>query len=178
MNVAGSAEKVSAGHRSPLQALATLSAVALPLYALDQLSKWWIVKNFAPLEQRVVIEDFFDLCYFMNTGAAFSIGTGNNWFFIVISIAALAGLLFFHARGAFSDALSRWGSALVMAGILGNLTDRLVHGHVVDFLLFDLHVRYANPWPAFNVADSCICIAVGLFLIASFREGKRTDPTT
>ncbi len=154
------------------QTLRALAFISLPLYLLDQATKWAIVATFEQHEQRTVIPNFFDLCYFMNTGAAFSIGSGNNWFFVIISFAALAGLLFFAMRGAFPDALSRWGGALVTAGILGNLTDRLIHGHVVDFLLFDLHVRFANPWPAFNVADSCICIAVGLFFIASFREGK------
>jgi signal peptidase II len=64
--------------------------------------------------------------------------------------------------------------ALLLAGILGNLTDRLVYGHVIDFLLFNLHVRYADPWPAFNVADSCISIAVVLFIIHSFRGQKST----
>jgi signal peptidase II len=72
----------------------------------------------------------------------------------------------------FPDRWSRWGVALLLSGIFGNLTDRIVHGHVVDFLLFDLHVRFANPWPAFNVADSCICVAVALFLIGSFRAPK------
>ena len=62
--------------------------------------------------------------------------------------------------------------ALLLAGILGNLTDRLLYGHVIDFLLFNLHVRYADPWPAFNVADSCISIAVVLFIIHSFRGQK------
>jgi signal peptidase II len=47
----------------------------------------------------------------------------------------------------------------------------------VDFLLFDLHVRYANPWPAFNVADSCICVAAGLFILSSFREARAEKPT-
>jgi signal peptidase II len=63
--------------------------------------------------------------------------------------------------------------ALLLAGILGNLTDRLLYRHVIDFLLFDLHVRFAHPWPAFNVADSCISIAVVLFVIHSFWTGKR-----
>jgi signal peptidase II len=60
-----------------------------------------------------------------------------------------------------------------MAGILGNLTDRLVRGHVIDFLLFNLHIRFADPWPAFNVADSCICIAVACFMVYSFRDSSR-----
>ena len=148
-------------------------AVVLPLYLLDQGTKWWIVGHFQPDEQRPVIPGFFDLCYFMNTGAAFSIGSGNNGLFVVISAVALVALIVFARRGGFPDTLSRAAAALVAAGILGNVTDRLIHGHVVDFLLFDLHVRWANPWPAFNVADSCICVAVALFLLASFREGRR-----
>jgi signal peptidase II len=98
----------------------------------------------------------------------------SNSFFIILSAVTLAGLLFFAARGAFADTLSQWGVALLIPGILGNVTDRFIHGHVVDFLLFDLHVRFANPWPAFNVADSCICIAAGMFIISSFREAKNS----
>lgn len=150
-----------------------LLAVALPLYALDQATKLWIVRHFHLHEQRTVIPDFFELVYFSNTGAAFSAFTGNNTFFIGLSIVALIGLVVFHVRGAFADRFSRWGVALLLAGILGNLTDRLLHGHVVDFLLFDLHVRFANPWPAFNVADSCICIATSLFVLAALLEGRK-----
>ncbi len=62
--------------------------------------------------------------------------------------------------------------ALLLAGILGNLTDRLLYGHVIDFLLFDLHVRFAHPWPAFNIADSCISVAVVCFIIHSFWQSK------
>ena len=153
-----------------------LLLISLPLYALDQATKWWIVNNFAPHEQRTVIPDFFDLCYFMNTGAAFSIGTGKNLFFIILSFVALIGVLVYYARGAFREPLNRWGTVFLVAGILGNLTDRIVHGHVVDFLLFDLHVRFANPWPAFNVADACILTAVGLFILASFIYSPEKQP--
>jgi lipoprotein signal peptidase len=66
------------------------------------------------------------------------------------------------------------GVGLLLAGILGNLTDRLLHGHVIDFLLFDLHIPFAHPFPAFNVADSCICIAVLCFVIHSFRQSAGT----
>jgi signal peptidase II len=147
-------------------------ALALPLYALDQATKWWIVTHFDFGEQRPVIPDFFDLVYFGNTGAAFSILRDNNWFFVVLSVLTFIGLLIATARGAFRDTLSRTGVGLLIGGILGNVTDRLIHHHVVDFLLFDLHVRFADPWPAFNVADSCICVAVGLFIIATLREEK------
>jgi signal peptidase II len=65
--------------------------------------------------------------------------------------------------------------ALLLAGVLGNLTDRLTHGHVIDFLLVNLHVRFANPWPAFNVADSCICIAVISFIIHTLRQKPESN---
>jgi signal peptidase II len=122
-----------------------------------------------PVEE--VIPNFFYLCHWANTGAAFGSFKDSNMFFIGLSLVALIGVLVFAARGAFADRPSRWGVALLVGGILGNLTDRIIHGHVVDFLLFDLHVRFANPWPAFNVADSCICIAAGLFIIAPFAKG-------
>ena len=151
-----------------------LLSIALPLYLLDQGTKLWIVHHFALYDDRyTVVPGFFDLVYWANTGAAFSAFTGNNTFFIGLSLAAFVGLLFFYARGAFVDRLSRWGVALLLPGILGNLTDRFLHGHVVDFLLFDLHVRYANPWPAFNVADSCICTATGLFILGAIKEHRK-----
>jgi signal peptidase II len=158
-----------------------LAAVSLPLYALDQATKWWIVRRLAlshewppifPDAHIAVIPGWFHLVYWANTGAAFSILRDNNWFFVVLSLLTLIGLLIASARGVFSDRLSRWGVGLLIAGILGNVTDRLIHHHVVDFLLVDLHVRFADPWPAFNVADSCICIAVGLFILGTLREEK------
>jgi signal peptidase II len=159
-----------------------LLSIALPLYALDQLTKWWTVTHLALSHEWppiiadahvAVIPGWFHLVYWANTGAAFSIGTGNNWFFVVLSAVTLVGLLFFYFRGAFRDLLSRVGVALLLAGILGNLTDRLRFEHVVDFLLVDLHVRFAEPWPAFNVADSCIFVAAACFILGSLREGRK-----
>lgn len=149
--------------------------ITLPLYALDQLTKWLVVRNLEPgfENRRHVIEGFFDLVYVTNTGAAFSAFSNNNLFFMLLSFVVLAALVFFYIRGAFKGALMLTALALLVAGILGNLTDRIVHKQVIDFLLFDLHVKFANPWPAFNVADSCICVAAALFILASFREEKK-----
>ncbi len=151
-----------------------LLMIGLPAYALDQATKWAVVWSlpFDPYHElrHTVVPGFMDLVHWGNTGAAFSFMSGRNWFFVILSLVALIVLFFMERRGAFPDTLSRWGAGLLVGGVLGNVTDRLVHGHVVDFLLFDLHIPFANPWPAFNVADSCICIAVGLFLVASFRE--------
>lgn len=170
-----------------------LAAIALPLYALDQITKWWIYTHFMlephpenaaqfphvieagahlPLHAEV-IPDWFYIVHWANTGAAFSMGTGNNLFFVGISVAAFIGLLIAWHKKVFTDGPSRWAVALLLSGILGNVTDRLVHGYVVDFLLFNLHVRFANPFPAFNVADTCICTAAGLFIIAAFRDAAK-----
>ena len=170
-----------------------LASIALPAYALDQLTKWWIFTHYAlrPDEKNLaqfrdviaktahlpldadVIPGWFSIVHWGNTGAAFSFLSDHPWVFIVISIAAFIGLLIAWNRNVFTDKASRVAVPLLLGGILGNVTDRFVHGYVVDFLLFDLHVRFADPWPAFNVADSCIFIAAGLFVFAAILDARK-----
>ena len=147
--------------------------LSLPLYALDQWTKQLVLQFISPDESRVVISNFFSLVNVTNTGAAFGSFRNKNTFFIVISSVALLVVLVLLLRRRPVDVWRDVSLALLLAGILGNLTDRLLYGHVIDFLLFDLHVPYAHPWPAFNVADSCISIAVVLFIIHSFWADKR-----
>ncbi|MEA3187969.1 MAG: signal peptidase [Chthoniobacter sp.] len=149
--------------------------VTLPLYALDQLTKWLVVRSIEFESGRTVIPGFFDLVHYGNTGAAFSSFSNSNTAFIVLSFVTLCALAFCAWRRMFIQQSTRLGVALIYAGVLGNLTDRILHQHVVDFLLFDLHVRFANPWPAFNVADSCICVATGIFIAGSFCESRRAS---
>src|SRR5213080_5076263 len=146
--------------------------ISLPLYALDQLSKQLVLRLISPYEARIIVPDFFSLVNVTNTGAAFGSFKGNNTFFIVISMVALVVVTVFLVRRRQPDAWRDLSFALLLAGILGNLTDRLLYRHVIDFLLFDLHVPYAHPWPAFNVADSCISVAVVLFIIHSLWKQK------
>jgi signal peptidase II len=146
--------------------------LTLPLYALDQVTKQWILRSISLYDARSVVPDFFNLVNVPNTGAAFGSFKGNNTFFVVISLIALVVVTILLVRPRRSDLWRDVSLALLLAGILGNLTDRLLYGHVVDFLLFNLHIRFADPWPAFNVADSCISIAVVLFIIHSFRTQK------
>jgi signal peptidase II len=150
--------------------------LSLPLYVLDQITKWFVVR-YVHSEELHVIPDFFSLVNVTNTGAAFGSFRDNNTFFIVLSCIALLVVLALLLRQRSPDTLRDISLALLLAGIMGNLTDRFMHGHVIDFLLFDLHVPIAHPWPAFNVADSCICIAVICFIIHSFRHSKgKTKP--
>lgn len=147
--------------------------LSLPLYALDQITKWFVLRHVHPEELRVVIPDFFSLVNVTNTGAAFGSFRNNNAFFIVLSCIALVFVLALLLRRRSPDALRDISLALLLAGVMGNLTDRFIHGHVIDFLLFDLHIPLAHPWPAFNVADSCICIAVGCFILHSFKHSRK-----
>jgi len=147
--------------------------LSLPLYALDQWTKLMVLRSISPDEPRAVVPDFFNLVNVTNDGAAFGSFRGNNTFFIVISAIAFLVVLALLVQRRPPDVWRDASLALLLAGILGNLTDRLLYGHVIDFLLFDLHIPYAHPWPAFNVADSCISIAVVSFVIHSFWQGKR-----
>jgi signal peptidase II len=147
--------------------------LSLPLYALDQITKWWVLLHVHPDDPpMIVIADFFNLVNVTNSGAAFGSFRNNNTFFIVLSCTAMGFVLALLLRRRSRDALRDVSLALLLAGIMGNLTDRFLHGHVIDFLLFDLHIPLAifRPWPAFNVADSCICIAVVCFIIHSFKK--------
>ena len=156
----------------PLSLLLTL--VVLPLYVLDQVTKFLVNRYIDPTEFRPVIPNWFSLVHWSNTGAAWGVFSNANPFFIALSALALAVLAVLYRYRAFAAPWPLAGFCLLLPGVLGNLTDRLVHGHVVDFLLFDLHVPLAHPWPAFNVADSCICVAVGCFLVGSWRDAYRS----
>src|SRR3984893_6594372 len=148
--------------------------LSLPLYALDQVTKWFVLRHIHPDDaQRPIIPDFFYLVNVTNTGAAFGSFRNNNTFFVVLSCIALVVVLALLLRQRSPDGLRDISLALLLAGIMGNLTDRFIHGHVIDFLLFYLHIPFADPWPAFNVADSCICSAVCCFIIHSFKKPRR-----
>jgi signal peptidase II len=145
--------------------------ISVPLYLLDLVTKTCVLWNIKPEQPRTVIPDFFDLVHITNNGAAFGSFKNNNGFFIGLSVLALLFVLILLLRR--DRAPDKWRDvslSLLLAGVLGNLTDRLLYGHVIDFLLFNLHIPFANPWPAFNVADSCICIAVVCFIIHSFKH--------
>jgi signal peptidase II len=155
--------------------------LSLPLYALDQLTKYLVLQNVDPKEPREVIHGFFHLVNITNTGAAFGSFQNNNELFVGISCVALLVVLVLLLRKGTPDRWRDISLALLLAGILGNLTDRLLYGHVIDFLLFDLgsnapRIFHLHPWPAFNVADSCITVAVVFFVIHSFFSKSNAEP--
>jgi signal peptidase II len=149
-------------------------AFAAPFYLLDQITKWLVLTYLGePYEGRsfTVIPDVFELVSVANTGAAFGTFSNNNAFFVGLS-AFVIGVVFALCRFRVLPVHRAifFGVGLILAGILGNVTDRLLRGHVVDFLQFDFHIRGANPFPSFNVADACICIAAICFIFDSFQS--------
>jgi signal peptidase II len=153
-----------------------LLLLSAPLYLLDQITKWLVRANIPYGSEIPVFPAFFSLVHASNTGAAFSMLTGNNLFFVCLASAALLfiGYLLLRDRRSTSEhhrlnRITQIALALLASGILGNLTDRILRGAVTDFLNFYYQGHY---WPSFNVADSCICIAAGLMIIASLQKPR------
>ena len=181
-----------------------LLLLTLPLYILDQWSKFWIVDRFSepppysrsnvtPDDPIWVVEGFFKITRVHNQGVAFGFGNGSDWapvVFLIVPILALCLITLGVKKNFF---VGNWGKVavgLLLCGILGNLTDRLVQGsrlsymegapfwerlkagYVVDFLDFIIPV-INYQWPSFNVADSCICIAAGLLFFTGLRADMK-----
>ncbi len=146
--------------------------IIIGVVVLDQLTKWWVLHNFSLHESREIISGFFHLTYIRNTGAAFGILAGEpSWqrqlFFIGVATVALIAVYIFYRK---FSAVSKWYSvslALIAGGAIGNLIDRLRFGYVVDFFEFFIDKYH---WPAFNIADSAICVGIAIFLFLSLRD--------
>jgi len=201
-----------------------LLKLSLPLIILDQVSKWWVVLNFRQpyMPERggdyvfedkngdfwisrgeadviPVIDGFFNLLRVHNQGVAFGFGNGSSWapiVFLVVPFIALTVVTILWKKGMFVG-ISKWSAPLLVAGVIGNLIDRLTQGfflkgyenagfwtrlsegYVVDFLDFKLPFyeklvpASGGHWPSFNVADSCICIAASFLFISAFRDDKK-----
>jgi signal peptidase II len=154
-----------------------MAVVAVTVLVLDQITKQ-VVKHYLTLDdEKVVISGFFKFVHWGNTGAAWSLFSGRNAVLAVVGVVAL--VLLFRSRHHF-DAHTKLGQValgLIFGGIAGNLTDRLIDHHVTDFLYFYLDRRPSGTigFPAFNVADSAICVGVGLIFLASFRTEKPSN---
>lgn len=149
-----------------------IAYLAVFIFALDQLTKWVVLRHLPYAQERVIIPGFFKFVHWGNTGAAWSIFRGNNAILTVVALVAL--VLLFLSRHHF-DIHTLGGQislGLIFGGILGNLMDRVLHDHVIDFLYFYLIRRDGEEagFPAFNVADSAICLGVGLLFILSWRN--------
>ena len=146
---------------------------------IDQATKLFIDRSMQLYDSIPVLTDFFNITYVRNRGAAFSFLSDASWrlpFFMAVSVvAAIAILVAFHKLRD-DQKLAQVSLAMIFAGAIGNLIDRVRLGEVIDFL--DVH-WYRHHWPAFNVADSLICVGVFLLALDMLLEDKRlkSQPT-
>jgi signal peptidase II len=152
--------------------LAPWLGVAAAVIVLDQLTKAMIVAAFRLGDARTVTP-FFDIVRAHNRGAAFSFlndASGwQRWFFVALGIGAAAFIVWLLRRHG-GQRMFGWALALILGGALGNVIDRLVHGHVVDFIQVHWQQHY---FPSFNVADSAITIGAMLLILDELRRVRR-----
>lgn len=161
-------------------AVKTMAAIASLIIVADQLTKQLILASFEVGEIKTVINGFFNLTLTYNKGIAFGL-FGNlpdsmrQIILVGATLCALALLVFFLFKEFSGDRPGQIGIALVLGGAIGNIIDRVRLGYVVDFLDFFYSTYH---WPAFNVADSAICIGVALLLIRSGSSHGETEAET
>lgn len=163
-------------HRRPRRRIGLLLAIGTVLYAVDVVTKVLAVEHLEGRGRVDLLGPVLGLNLAHNPGAAFSLGTESTFVLSLLAIAAVVGVLVMAPR--VREAWWAVALGLLLAGVAGNLTDRLVRapgplrGHVVDFLQLP-------HWPIFNVADICICAAAALIIVQSFRgvalDGTRHD---
>ena len=149
-----------------------LLGLAVLIFALDQGSKAWIAarlpfNTYGSPGAIVVIPGFFNLVHVGNTGAAWSLLTGRSPLLALLALATLGAIFFWRRALGLRAPVVQVSFGLLCGGIAGNLADRLARGHVIDFL--DFHFGRC-VYPTFNLADSGICVGVGIYLLWSLRQ--------
>ena len=142
---------------------------------LDQATKHVVMRRLVVHEQISVIPGFFSLRYVRNTGAAWGMLQGSNTLLVGASILMLLVIVFCRKYFLSNSVVSRVAMGLMLGGIVGNLVDRLRLGFVVDF--FDFYWKTSH-FPAFNLADSAICVGVGLYILQQLRAARRARAQT
>ena len=150
-----------------------LLIVSLVTIVLDQVTKLYIARTLPLHTMITVIENFFTITYLRNKGAAFGMLATSPWrlpFFIFVSTTAVIVIFMVIRKLRDDQRLAAYALSLIFAGAFGNLIDRVCYGEVIDFIYVHWYEHY---WPAFNVADSAICVGVFLLALDMFREERR-----
>lgn len=159
--------------RSPSRRIAV---IALVWIALDQLTKFLVLKLLGQGEEKIILEGFFKFVHWGNTGAAWSMLRGNNELLAIIALVALLALFLGRHHFDIRSRLGQFAFGLIFGGIVGNLIDRMLPSrrHVIDFIYFYLNQRGGGEigFPAFNVADSGICIGVALVFWLTWKSER------
>lgn len=145
--------------------------IAALILLIDQITKWLIVKNMEIGENIAVIENFFYITSHRNRGAAWGILQGQMWFFYIITAVVIVGLIYYIQKHTKENKVMGIALGFMLGGAVGNFIDRLFRKEVVDFI--NTYI-FSYDFPIFNIADSALCIGVGLlFIHMLFFEGKQ-----
>jgi len=139
--------------------------VTISVFVVDYAVKWLAQTHLPYGEPQPLVAGFLWLRLVYNQGAAFGVLQGKVWLLMLIAVAFLGGLLWWMRTQTLSFS-ERLACGFIAGGALSNLYDRAVLGHVVDYIDF-------GWWPVFNIADSCICIGVGLLILSEFSKGRK-----
>jgi signal peptidase II len=142
---------------------------------LDQWTKSLIIQKLLLYQKIEVIQGFFNIIHVRNTGGAFGIFGGEKGgfgsiLFVVVSLMAIGVIIFLFIRIKEEEKTLALSFSLILSGAIGNLIDRLRYGEVIDFLDFYLS---STHWPAFNIADSAICIGIGLMALELLKHDQK-----
>jgi signal peptidase II len=160
-----------------------MGLVALLVTVVDQLTKMAVLRWLGVAEERVVIEGFFRIVHWTNRGAAWSLfnqASSSNLWLALFAVVALVVLFIVRRHFDVHTVVGQVALGLVFGGIVGNLMDRFLQGHVIDFLYFYLERRGGGElgFPAFNIADTAICTGVALVFLMSWQKDlPDEDPT-
>lgn len=135
--------------------------LAVLIILIDQVSKALVRHSMAQGESLPVVQNVFHLTYIENSGVAFGAFSGHTGIFVFVSLLVLAGLVIFVCKEKSSSLLLHYGVAMVIAGAVGNIIDRVMKASVTD--MFDFRI-----WPIFNVADIAVCVGFGLLVLYLF----------
>lgn len=156
-----------------------IALVAASVFVLDQLTKLAVLKYLGFADEKALVPGFFKLVHWGNTGAAWSLFRDHNTLLAIVSLVAFVVLFFLRHHFDVRTWMGQMALGFIFGGIIGNLLDRCRHGHVIDFIYFYTYRRGGGEigFPAFNVADSAICVGVGLLFILSWKnEAERASP--
>jgi signal peptidase II len=156
-----------------------IAALALVVFALDQLTKWLVLRTLGDYDEKIVVAGFFKFVHWGNTGAAWSLFSGNNSALTLVALLALVALFLTRHHFDSHTLTGQIAFGLIFGGIAGNLADRLIRHQVVDFLRFYIQQRGGGEigFPAFNIADSAICTGVALIFLITWKNEHAPKPS-
>ncbi|WP_040286921.1 signal peptidase II [Sporosarcina koreensis] len=147
-------------------------SIAVIVILLDQLTKWAVVSSMEIRERIPLIDPYLSLLSHRNRGAAWGMLEGQMWLFAIVTVAVIAGIVYFFQKEAKGRPLFAWGLMLLLGGAIGNFIDRMVRGEVVDFVSVLIPVINYD-FPIFNVADAALTIGVILVILHLLLEEKK-----